>query len=132
MNDGRAKLTSISSIDFHHGRFPLGGRGSFIKRGNNSQQFCAGCFIDYKHRPSECSRQEAVARLLQIDDDTNEDDFNEADFNDEDGKNNSYKNEKLPVLNHFQNNQDYVSKSTQETTNNPANLTLTINLNQNP
>ena len=26
------------------GRFPRGGRGSFNKRGNNSQQFCAGCF----------------------------------------------------------------------------------------
>ena len=124
------------------GRFPRGGRGSFNKRGNNSQQFCAGCFslgkeldtfIDYKHRPLECTRQEAVARLLQIDDDTNEDDFNEADVNDEDGKRNSYKNEKLPIINHFQNNQDYMMrKSTQETINNPANLTLTINLNQNP
>ena len=128
------------------GRSSRGGRGGLSKRGNNSQQYCAGCyslgkelntFINFKHSPFECTRQDAVTRLLQLDIDDNhpsesEVDFNEAELNDENGKNNSCYTDQ-PTLNPLQNNPDFTTKnSCQETVDIPTNLTLTINLNQNP
>ena len=83
-------------------------------------------------------RQDAVARLLQLDIDDNhpsgsELDYNEAEFNNENGKTNSYYTGNQTTLNPLQNNPEFrdftTKKSCQESANIPTNLTFTINLN---
>ena len=81
-------------------RFFRGGRSrGFNKREDSYEHFCAGCFslgkelntfISFKHKPSECTRQEAVARLLLFDEENPSE--NDIDFND-DGKNEFNENE---------------------------------------
>ena len=116
-----------------------GSRGNFGRQGNNSQQFCAGCFslgkqlntfINFKHRPSDCTRQGAVSRILQADGEdypSEEEDFYE------DGKKYYSHTDKPPLLNHLQNDSQAANKRTsQEPSNIPSNLVFTININQNP
>ena len=92
-----------------HGRGRTAGRffrGS--RRGNsvlrpNSNLFCAGCFslgkqlnvfIDFKHKPENCTRQGAVSRILQAEAQDDHESYeleNEEDFYD-DGKTTSLRN----------------------------------------
>ena len=117
------------------GRNFRGGRGSFQTR---SQQFCAGCyalgkelntFIHFKHSPNDCTRQGAVARLLQTGDDYPAED--DADFYD-DGKQKEFI-ETEEVLNDLQ-SKNYTDSPTENSRRAelPTNFIFTINVNQQP
>ena len=104
---------------------------------SKSNQFCAGCyslskqlnvFIDFKHRPADCVRQEAVSRMLYAEEefpvDENEDFY-------EDGKAITIKTECTNGT--FKNKFEISSSETNQVPGQaPANIVLNINLNQNP
>ena len=84
-------------------------------------------FIDFKHRPADCVRQEAVSRMLYAEEEFPVDES--EDFY-EDGKAITIKNESTNGT--FQNKLEMPSSETKVTGQAPANIVLNINLNQNP
>ena len=144
-NDAEDVSENVRRIGFRDrgrggNRFFRGGRSrGFNKRGGSYEHFCAGCFslgkelntfISFKHKPSECTRQEAVARLLQFDEE-NYPSENDVDFND-DGKN-EFNETEPKVIEHLQNDLKYpVKDSSQQATQVPSNFVFTINLNHIP
>ena len=94
------------------------GRGNYQRRGYDSQQFCAGCFslgkelnafIDFKHRPSDCTRQGAVSRLLQAEE---EEYTEEEDFYNDGNIHPGYNHNKPHILNDLQNNKKAAMEET--------------------
>ena len=86
--------------------FRGGGRGGFANQGNNSQLFCAGCFslgkqlnmfVNFKHKPTDCTRQGAVSRLLQADGEEYPEEDADEDFYD-DGKTKSYEDNPTTIM----------------------------------
>ena len=127
-------------------RFLRGGRGGRGGRGvptNRSQQFCVGCFalgkqldmfIPFKHKPEECTRQGAVARMLQTEDENDTGEIDE-DFYDDNGKRNISHSIEKNAFNDLQNDSEHSKAETKpsyDATNGLPNIVLTINLNQNP
>ena len=119
-------------------------------QGNNSQLFCAGCFsmgkqlntfINFKHKPADCTRQRAVSRILQAADDEDfPDDNDDGEDEDEydDGKGLWDQQQTTNVFKLQNKNQREGSldipaaapgKSSQHVVT-PSNVVLTININQ--
>ena len=72
----------------------------------NSRAFCAGCFslgkqlnvfINFKHKPSDCPRQDAVVRVLQADADTCPSEGEDDTINEE-GKNDNVNIQLPPII----------------------------------
>ena len=131
---------------FNPGRFFRGGRRGNLFRKPNPTVFCAGCFslgkqlnmfIDFKHKPEECTRQGAVSRILQAEAENDLENFeieNDEDFYDDDGKAKSFKH--YPTNNHSFQSESQTTSTPVSSENAaavlPSNLVLTINLNHNP
>ena len=128
------------------GRVFRGGRAGNPPRKPNSQLFCAGCFslgkqlnmfIDFKHKPEDCTRQRAVSRILQAEaenDLENSEIVDGDDFYEDDGKTNSLRDNPTNSYS-FQNESQAISGPASQhkaAAVLPSNLVLTINVNQNP
>ena len=103
--------------------------------------FCAGCFslgkqlntfINFKHKPADCTRQGAVSRLLQADGEDYPADDADEDFYD-DGKANSHEDNPTNLIK-LQNDQMPAKpeESSQHVANLPSNFVSTKNINGNP
>ena len=127
------------------GRFFRGSRhGNSVQR-PNSNLFCAGCFslgkqlsmfIDFKHKPENCTRQEAVSRILQAEAQNDLESYeleNEDDFYD-DGKTSSLRSNPTKIYS-LQNEPPSISEPARRDkapATIPSNLVLTINVNHKP
>ena len=94
-------------------------------------------FIDFKHRPEDCTRQRAVSRILQAEDENdleNGEIVDGDDFYEDDGKTNSLRDNPTNSYS-FQNESQAISGPASQhkaAAVLPSNLVLTMNVNQNP